>query len=719
MRRLAFVALLCAGCGSSPEKPPPPTQPEGPTASVGPVPSEQEMKALAANVTDYPTKFRLAKIGWPAVPVLLAQLTHEKPWVVWESKSALRWIATYAVDRPSCVRAFAAGTAKDRSLVARLYAAEMLGELDSPLAVPALAGLLDDAAVRDAALEALARTHDASAGDAIAARARSGAPELRAKALRALAIHRSHTPVLIAASNDPAVAEAALEALGMCGDAAAADALVAKKAVGPLLRLAQDHPPLAARAYDIASTDAERAAALAAVGGRADALPLVEKAEQSPSEAVRTAAFRAHVSIADAMDAKGASPHYLRVLSRATDEGVLSRALSGTTRLHTPEGVAAAEKLLHHPNAGVQRAAVTALRDGPDATKALLTALEGPAKLLVLDALASRRDPASIPAIAAIAAKGTGAAQLAAIRALGRIGPAAAAALAEIVETETPAVRSAGVEALLSIAHASAPAQARDVYHRILEVGGPVHQLAALEALARIADAASLPKIEKLLEKAEGDLQLAALRCTVEIAPKLGREEALAVLKRAHEGGVTGLEPKLRALGERVEITAQEGRIEDWWAIGPFPTKGLESWSDECGPEQEVDLAKEIEHDGKPLKWRSLSATGEDGRVVFDNVYKPNDRVAAYAYAEVIVRKERDAFVRSGSDDGMILWVNGEKAHEVLKPRSLQVDEDKVKVHLKEGANHILVKVIDEGGGWEFHLRLEDEEGRPLKFKVR
>ena len=58
-----------------------------------------DVKELAKKVKDYRTKFELIAIGRPAVPALMAQLDAKDKWLVFESKSALRWIASHAKDR--------------------------------------------------------------------------------------------------------------------------------------------------------------------------------------------------------------------------------------------------------------------------------------------------------------------------------------------------------------------------------------------------------------------------------------------------------------------------------------------------------------------------------------------------------------------------------------------------------------------------------------------
>jgi HEAT repeat protein len=688
--------------------------------------SDDELKKLAANVKDYPTKFKLAKIGRPAVAPLLAQLGSKDDVLVFETKSALRWIATYASQQPAEAKALAehlAGfLAKEQPVEARRFAAELLGETGAKEGVPALAKALADAEAREDALGSLVRIKDPSAGAAIQA-ALDGAGDFRAKLVLALGMRRD-TEALIRLKNEPA----ALDALALTGDPRAAEPLVGRKAIPQLLKLAESceiESPILAQAWGCCGDEAQRVALLGALGRRGDpsTLDIVDEAEKG-SDAVRTASFRARVAIAERM--KDGAKQFVRVLEHSTDEVALARALNGCARAGSAEAVAAITKLLAKESVAVHAVAALKSIPGEGATKALVAALEGPARTLAISALADRRDGAAVPALCSIAAKGEMDARLAAVRGLGRIGdPSAGATLAEVIDTSNPPLRTEALDAYLAIAKASEgrrPADARAMYLKALDLGGPVYQVPALAGLARVPEASALPAVEGLLKNATGDLKVAALNCVVAIAESMAsskREEAVKILLRAHEAGLPGLEAKLRAMGERVEITARDGIIEDWWVLGPIPAKDESDWETPYPPEKGVDLGKPVEAAGKTLRWKTARAGGEEGAVDLDSFFEQNDFVVAYAYAEVHLKKERETVLRCGSDDGIVVWVNGEKVHQNLVLRGLNPVEDAVKVKLKEGANTILMKVCEKRGGWGFAARLEDGDGRALRFKIK
>src|SRR5262249_27767127 len=55
-----------------------------------------------------------------------------------------------------------------------------------------------------------------------------------------------------------------------------------------------------------------------------------------------------------------------------------------------------------------------------------------------------------------------------------------------------------------------------------------------------------------------------------------------------------------------------------------------------------------------------------------------------------------------GSDDGIVVWVNGKRAHINKAGRAVTVDEDKITIDLKAGKNDLLLKIVNTGGPWGF-----------------
>ncbi|HJM55933.1 MAG TPA: hypothetical protein QF446_01270 [Planctomycetota bacterium] len=117
---------------------------------------------------------------------------------------------------------------------------------------------------------------------------------------------------------------------------------------------------------------------------------------------------------------------------------------------------------------------------------------------------------------------------------------------------------------------------------------------------------------------------------------------------------------------------------------------------------------------GSSLDWMPLpgdSAQLDVGDIDFLRILTPPEKApkwaetaAAYLYRTVEARADREVSVHVGSDDGMRLWLNGILLRDDPYDRELNLRDGAVELALKKGTNHLLVKVVNSGGGWKFRL---------------
>ena len=144
--------------------------------------------------------------------------------------------------------------------------------------------------------------------------------------------------------------------------------------------------------------------------------------------------------------------------------------------------------------------------------------------------------------------------------------------------------------------------------------------------------------------------------------------------------------------------------------LGPFPNEKSEHRGHDFGPEKSagaVDLA--AQYDGKggsKVGWRSIAAKpGPDGTPTIDlakiapDPKTGSDNVIYYFACTIDSAAEQPAMLAIGSDDGIQVWVNGQKVHDHKITRALTPGEDKVKAQLKPGRNLVLLK-LDQGNGF-------------------
>jgi hypothetical protein len=99
------------------------------------------------------------------------------------------------------------------------------------------------------------------------------------------------------------------------------------------------------------------------------------------------------------------------------------------------------------------------------------------------------------------------------------------------------------------------------------------------------------------------------------------------------------------------------------------------------------------------------------GRIDFLTALRPPEGVegwreksAAYLYRCFTCEVDTRLPVQMGSDDGMQLWLNGERLIDKPVPRGLNLGDEQLELALRAGRNHLLVKVVQDGGAWAFQM---------------
>ena len=81
----------------------------------------------------------------------------------------------------------------------------------------------------------------------------------------------------------------------------------------------------------------------------------------------------------------------------------------------------------------------------------------------------------------------------------------------------------------------------------------------------------------------------------------------------------------------------------------------------------------------------------------------------AYAWAAIQSDVDRPVQLLVGSDDSMLLWLNGKQVHQDLSDSGWNAEEATVNATLNKGRNLLLVKVGNHGGGWQFSVAVSGE----------
>jgi glucose/arabinose dehydrogenase len=118
---------------------------------------------------------------------------------------------------------------------------------------------------------------------------------------------------------------------------------------------------------------------------------------------------------------------------------------------------------------------------------------------------------------------------------------------------------------------------------------------------------------------------------------------------------------------------------------------------------------------GKKISWRTvevqneIGGNGGAGPINLAAGLKEDESIKAmgYLYRSIAADRDIDVPVEMGSDDGMRLWLNGELLVDENQEQPLDPHAFRRVLKLKKGVNHLLVKVSQGGGGWQFQMSRE------------
>lgn len=163
------------------------------------------------------------------------------------------------------------------------------------------------------------------------------------------------------------------------------------------------------------------------------------------------------------------------------------------------------------------------------------------------------------------------------------------------------------------------------------------------------------------------------------------------------------------------ELFPDRGRWGEWYLLTPFPFE-YGSMGKALPPEAELarmahggpgpDLnAVYRGKGGVEAAWRPVGDIGD--RMVELRLFdrnELNEDFAAYLYGTVEVDRPVTVDVTMGSDDGLRFWVNGRLVVDSDVLRGLNPEDERVRLDLKPGVNHLFAKVTQVKGAAAFQI---------------
>ena len=220
--------------------------------------------------------------------------------------------------------------------------------------------------------------------------------------------------------------------------------------------------------------------------------------------------------------------------------------------------------------------------------------------------------------------------------------------------------------------------------------------------------------VSKLIE--EGDAALAANN----------KDSAAGTFQKAlmaarDEDQIKSAAKKLRDLGKTVDLPHHFGFLMKWQLIAPFTNVERKGFDEVFPPEKEINLTASYPGKGGDAKWAPFESKDDYGMIDFNKPFTMLKEVTGYAYTEFNSSDERSAEIRIGCKNGWKVWLNGELlfARDEYH-RGMKLDQYKLPVRLKKGANKVLVKCCQNEQTenwtveWQFQMRVCDATGTAI-----
>jgi len=149
------------------------------------------------------------------------------------------------------------------------------------------------------------------------------------------------------------------------------------------------------------------------------------------------------------------------------------------------------------------------------------------------------------------------------------------------------------------------------------------------------------------------------------------------------------------SLMERLPATSSA-----WYIAGPWMTEpGQNPYEIVRGPEASPVFNRQE-------KWGDFSWRYAPGVIDEQLVSLAQGTDSEYVARQIYSPTARELEISFGSDDGMVIYVNGVKVHEARVERSLSADQERVKIPLNAGENIMVCKIVNTGGPAGFYQRV-------------
>jgi len=227
------------------------------------------------------------------------------------------------------------------------------------------------------------------------------------------------------------------------------------------------------------------------------------------------------------------------------------------------------------------------------------------------------------------------------------------------------------------------------------------------QALGQLGQVSTLPALEAVLPHlADAGLANEAGAAAVSIAEKLSDSQPQAAAEAAAKILANCQSADIVRRAAALRGNPQSGSfLRDWLVCGPYRQAGV------TGAEKLFPIEFGPEKPDEEVSWRPAPA---GDMLNLSGVFPGQTDCAAYLKTQIIAPDNCDALLLLGSDDGVKAWLNGTVVHANNIDRGAVPDQDIAPIQLKKGANLLMLKITQGGGGWQACARIVGRDGAPI-----
>ncbi len=187
---------------------------------------------------------------------------------------------------------------------------------------------------------------------------------------------------------------------------------------------------------------------------------------------------------------------------------------------------------------------------------------------------------------------------------------------------------------------------------------------------------------------------------------------------------VASAEPTYQKKGTRIKTVLASLKASglpsfegNWYYIGPFDNADNLGIDTAYGPEKDGDLKKtHIGKQGEKVAWKEFK-NFPLGQIVDLKKFKENDNSVVYLNHDFESPTAIEMPISVGSDDGIAVFLNGERVMASNMVRPAQPDQEHAVLNIKKGKNRLLLKVSNVAGDWAVYFAPDLPESWPRKIR--